>query len=336
MSRLTLKLLVIAFLAELPKSKTEQFNKAFELYRKSPHKNLGIERRLNMAGFTEEGLKNLLYDLQQMHGVSDVEIKSYKKPTEEKQEDIIVPTCIPDYVLEMSPEELKEWAKIECTEKGVGIPELIALAEKENMPEITEVLMEAQKELSLEENLEEVGSTDTPSGKEEKTSDEAQAKSIREEYPFLNEKDCPEELLIVVGKKIAAWKRYQDLHERIQNFNPDNYELGEKVLDELTAASVKEYEDNQALDAELKHYAENKEVLAKHESLIEFRVKKEVEQMSNDELMKFVNSSKTFFTRNKTALNKADGNAEKIAEINAKVSEREMKLKLVKNKLGIN
>lgn len=334
MSKITLKLLVIAFLADLPKSKTEQFNKAFELYRQTPNKNLGIERRLNMAGFTEEGLKNLLYDLQQMHGVSDVEIKSYKKPTEEKEDDIILPTCIPDYVLEMSPEELKEWAKIECTEKGVGIPELIALAENDNMPEIAEVLMEAQKEFSLEENLEEVSSTDTPSGKEEKTSDEAQVKSIREEYPFLNEKDCPEELLIVVGKKIAAWKRYQDLHEQIQNFDPEKQ--SEEDLNALTAASVKEYEDNQALDAELKHYAEHKEVLAKHESLIEFRVKKEVEQMSNDELLKFVNSSKTFFTRSKTDLKKAEGNAEKIAEINAKVSEREMKLKLVKNKLGIN
>lgn len=277
MSKITLKLLVIAFLADLPKSKTEQFNKAFELYRQTPNKNLGIERRLNMAGFTEDGLQNLLYDLQQMHGITDIDVKSYKKPK--------------------AKEEIEE--------------------------EVTEVVSETEGSETIDD-----------SGKEKKTSDEEQVKSIREEYPFLNEKDCPEELLIVVGKKIAAWKRYQDLHEQIQNFDPEKQ--SEEDLNALTAASVKEYEDNQALDAELKHYAEHKEVLAKHESLIEFRVKKEVEQMNNDELMKFVNSSKTFFTRSKKDLEKAKDDADKTAEINAKVSEREMKLKLVKNKLGIN
>lgn len=331
MTKMNLKILVIGLLADLPKSKTEQFNQAFELYRKSPHKNLGVERRLNMAGFTEDGLNGLLYDLKNLHSISDVEIKSYKKtPVEEI---LFVPGCIPNYVLEMSPIELKEWAKIECTEKGVGIPELIDLAEKDNMPEIAEVLIEAQKELSLEENLEDTGSTDTPSGKEEKTSDEAQAKSIREEYPFLNDKDCPEELLIVVGKKIAAWKRYQALHEQIQNFDPETQ--SEEDLNKLTSEATKEYEDNQLLDAELKHYAEKKEVLAKHDSLIEYRLKKEVEQMNNDELMKFVNSSATYFSRKNKDLEKYKDDAEAVANIQNMIAARELKLKLVKNKLGI-
>lgn len=327
MTKTSLKILIIALLADLPKAKTEQFNKAFELYRKSPHKNLGVERRLNMAGFTEDGLQNLLYDLKQMHGISDVEIKSYKKEVECEEEVLFVPNEIPDYLLQMSPDQVKEWAKIECVEKGVGIDEVIALAEKENMPELVEVLVEAKKELELE-NLE---CTDGP---EVENSNPDETKSIREEYPFLNDKDCPEELLIVVGKKIASWKRYQALHEQIQNFDVEKE--GEEALSELTAQATSEYEDNQALDAELKHYAETKEVLAAHPSLLEFRIKKEVEQMSNDELLKFVNSSKTFFTRSKKDLEKAKDDAEKVAELNAKISERETKLKLVKNKLGIS
>ena len=275
MTKIVLRTLVIALLADLPKSKTEQFNKAFELYRKSPHKNLGVERRLNMAGFTEDGLQNLLYDLKQLHQISDVEVKNYNKeeldPTEETTTEAIEKTST------NSNEEIKTVETIETVDES---------------------------------------------------------KSIREEYPFLNDKDCPEELLIVVGKKIGAWKRYQELHAQIQNFDVEKD--GEEALTKLTAEATAEFEDNQALDAELKHYAENKEVLAAHPSLVEFRIKKEVEAMSNDELHKFVQSSKTFFSRVPKDLQKFKDDAEKIADIKKKAADRELKLTLVKNKLGIN
>lgn len=275
MTKIVLRTLVIALLADLPKSKTEQFNKAFELYRKTPHKNLGVERRLNMAGFTEDGLQNLLYDLKQLHQISDVEVKNYNKeqldPTEETTTEAIEKTST------NSNEEIKTVETIETVDES---------------------------------------------------------KSIREEYPFLNDKDCPEELLIVVGKKIAAWKRYQELHAKIQNFDVEKD--GEEALTELTAQATAEFEDNQALDAELKHYAEKKEVLAAHPSLVEFRIKKEVEAMSNDELHKFVQSSKTFFSRVPKDLEKFKDDAVKIADIKKKAADREVKLILVKNKLGIS
>ena len=73
-----IRILIIAFLAYLPKSKSEQFNKAFELYRNSPQKNTFVERKLNQAGLTEEGLKSLLYDLQKLHDIQDKEIVSYR------------------------------------------------------------------------------------------------------------------------------------------------------------------------------------------------------------------------------------------------------------------
>ena len=284
MTKIVLRTLVIALLADLPKSKTEQFNKAFELYRKSPHKNLGVERRLNMAGFTEDGLQNLLYDLKQLHQISDVEVKNKQK-------------------------EIYSEASTEAT---------------------TEASTEATTEASTEATTE--ASTETSTETSSKTVDES--KSIREEYPFLNDKDCPEELLIVVGKKIAAWKRYQELHAKIQNFDVEKD--GQQALTQLTAQATAEFEDNQALDAELKHYAEKKEVLAAHPSLVEFRIKKEVEAMSNDELHKFVQSSKTFFSRVPKDLEKFKDDAEKIADIKKKAADRELKLTLVKNKLGIN
>lgn len=262
----TLRILIIAFLANLPRNKSEQFNKAFDLYRQSPEKNTYIERRLNQAGFTEDGLKNLLYDLQNLHQIKDVEIKNYK-PVELLTEETKVLTMYP---------------------------------------------------------------TDDEISDEEKE----QTYKIREQYSFLNDEDCPEELLIVVGKKISAWKRYQQYHSEIQkkvaeNANPDDYS-------ELTAKSLEAYEQNQSLEKELMHYAEKKEILGQDACLVEYKMKKEVDVMTNDELVKYMNSSSKFFSENKKKLEKEDISPEDTSKLSKKIAEREYKLQLVKNKLGVN
>lgn len=328
MTKIVLRTLVIALLADLPKSKTEQFNKAFELYRKSPHKNLGVERRLNMAGFTEDGLQNLLYDLKQLHQISDVEVKNYKKETTA----VNVESDIPFFITLMDKDQLKNWMKEGCKETNLTVDELIQFSQDEGKEELTTNLIEAKQEFEFENYTFADDKNLHPNLEASEKVDEA--KSIREEYPFLNDKDCPEELLIVVGKKIGAWKRYQELHAMIQNFDVEKD--GEEALTKLTAEATAEFEDNQSLDLELKHYAENKEVLAAHPSLVEFRIKKEVDTMSKDELHKYVNSSKTFFSRVPKDLEKFKDDAEKIADIKKKAADRELKLTLVKNKLGIN
>lgn len=75
-----IRTLVLLFLQGLPESKHEQFNQAYELYKKSPDKNLSVERNLNRIGYTDSGLENLLYDLQKMHGITDTEIANPIKP----------------------------------------------------------------------------------------------------------------------------------------------------------------------------------------------------------------------------------------------------------------
>jgi hypothetical protein len=64
---------VIEFFQNLPEAKHEQFNKAFELYRQSEGKSLGAEKVINATGYTPASLENLLYDLQKLHDISDVE-----------------------------------------------------------------------------------------------------------------------------------------------------------------------------------------------------------------------------------------------------------------------
>ena len=63
--------------------------------------------------------------------------------------------------------------------------------------------------------------------------------------------------------------------------------------------------------------------------------KKEVDEMSNEELLKYIGSSATYFSRKNKELENAKGDAEKIAKINTAIQEREYKLKLVNEKLGV-
>ncbi|WP_116787632.1 hypothetical protein [Flavobacterium psychrotrophum] len=56
----------------LPEDPSEVFNKAFELYRQSPVKNTGTERRLNM-GYTPDSLAIVLYEVQKVYEITDLE-----------------------------------------------------------------------------------------------------------------------------------------------------------------------------------------------------------------------------------------------------------------------
>jgi hypothetical protein len=64
---------VVEFFQNLPENKSEQFNTAFELYRETPTKSHSAERVYNASGYSETSLNNLLYDLQKLHDISDVE-----------------------------------------------------------------------------------------------------------------------------------------------------------------------------------------------------------------------------------------------------------------------
>src|SRR5690625_1129201 len=53
------------------------------------------------------------------------------------------------------------------------------------------------------------GGDDDENSKDEDTSDEEQ-KSFRDEFPFLNDKDCPEELKILAADKITAFTKVSE------------------------------------------------------------------------------------------------------------------------------
>lgn len=74
---------VLQFLKNLPSTDGDKFNKAFELLRNSKGSNHNQVRIYNMQGASPQNIKNILYDLKKLHGISDAEILS-KRNTVEK------------------------------------------------------------------------------------------------------------------------------------------------------------------------------------------------------------------------------------------------------------
>ena len=288
---------VIKFFQDLPEDKYEQFNQAFELYRKSEGKNEALERNFNAMGFTDRSLENLLYELQKIHAITDAEKVKVIVMDEQLQEE--------NETLKSENEDLQ--------------------SEKEDLESEKEDLEAEKEELKAEnEELKAKLELQTP-------------ESIRVEFPFLNNEDCPNELKILVADKITAWNKYVAAQNTIAAAHSGEAPLSEEELAVLADDAVKAFDDNQKIYDELNAYATTGLVLGAHPIFRKLQIAREVEEMTPEQLIKYKASSAKYFTDNKKALAKAqEANDEaKIAEIEARVADRSEKLFQVNKKLGV-
>jgi hypothetical protein len=304
-----MKTKVIKFFQNLPKAPHDQFNEAFALYRDSEGKNVAVERNFNARGYTPSSLSNLLYDLQKMHGITDVE-----KVRSEK--------------LEVGSEEEEGSQELE-----VGSEELDSLKEEnEGLKSENEDLLSEKEELEFE-NLDLKEEIETL-----KLAPKLDAKQIRVEFPFLNDKDCPNELKILVADKITAWNEYLDIQKTIGLI--ESGELEEKDTEKLASLAkkaIKAFDENKKIYDELNCYQTTGKVLGVHPIFKKLQLTREVETMTADELIKYKGSSAKYFSVKKTALEKAkkEKDEAKVLEIEAAIAERNDKLFLVNKKLGV-
>ena len=105
---------------------------------------------------------------------------------------------------------------------------------------------------------------------------------LREEFPFLGEKDCPDEFKVMVADMITSHRNYVDGHERL-------YYVADKSNEECYAAAekvVENYLNNRAIWEELEYYQKSGKILGKHRAFDRLRRREEIENMSAPELMK--------------------------------------------------
>lgn len=116
---------------------------------------------------------------------------------------------------------------------------------------------------------------------------------LRDEFPFLKEKDCPEELKILVADMISAYENYMMAHERLfKAASPEDFAAA-------TAEVVENYLENREIWDELVHYKEKKELLGKHPVFAQMERFNEIRKMKGDELAKIQKSLENNISRNK-------------------------------------
>lgn len=323
---------VIEFLKNLPKSKSEQFNMAFELYRQSPGKSMAAERVYNAAGYSDSNLQNLKYDLQKLHGIKDKEIVPAPKVIEVKEES--VNTEATDTNTEATD------ANTEATDANKEASDLTVNTSEED-EEKKELLTQNEELTEENENLKSENEelTDYIEGLTDKLNEKAIGLevSFREEFPFLKEKDCPNELKILVADKISAWKTYEESHAKIQLISEGKIEGSEEDKAALAKTATEAFNENKAIYDELNAYKETGKILGKHPLFRVLTLQREVEEMTTDELIRYKNASAKYFSDNKTAMEKAveKKDEERVSVITKRVEERKEKLDFVNKKLGV-
>lgn len=87
----------------------------------------------------------------------------------------------------------------------------------------------------------------------------------RDRWPFLNEPDCPAELLALVGHRISKYHEYSNLYPQLR----DAKSVAE--LSTLCGKLLDAYLDNQQCFRELDYYAKHRRVQGKHPFLRNFK-----------------------------------------------------------------
>lgn len=143
---------------------------------------------------------------------------------------------------------------------------------------------------------------------ESNTEDEAESEPLkmREEYPFLNEENTPDEFKILVSDKIAAYHRLVKNREALQS--PDLTQDERAIYAQNVA---KDDELNDLIKQELDHFQAKGAVLGKHPIFAEYNLKKKIDKMTGPKKATRLNSIDSQIRREENALAKATKKADK-------------------------
>jgi len=148
---------------------------------------------------------------------------------------------------------------------------------------------------------------------------------LREEFPFLGRKDCPEELAVLVNKMLTAYDDYRSDREKLFEVDTNNpkecYQSAREVLDA--------YVLNREIWEELNYYKLHGKILGK---MPEFRIRglrEKFSAMSTVNLVKITNNNiPRKMSYYKKQLSSSD--TKNKMEIRAKISEREDELSVIR------
>jgi len=136
---------------------------------------------------------------------------------------------------------------------------------------------------------------------------------IREQYPFLRSKDCPDEIKLLVHEMFNQYDNYREAHQRLVDA-PDNTDLQESFDNAMT--TVESYLSNRELWDELNYYKEKGEILGKHPLFEQYNREKELKSLTDLELSDKLRNARSNLSKAKNKLEQSAGNEKKIKTAN--------------------
>lgn len=329
-----MKQIVIKFLQNPPVNEKERFNEAFELLRKLPNIAPTLLRYYNSSGYTKSVLQELLYDLQQGAGIKKAELLKKKAKLE------IVKIDVNDLEVVL----------------GKEIPLfngfLIGLAERKKFADDNGIIVQGSQSKDYDEAFE-LWSKQPFDKKEDSSLDQFKEElksvfkqaedpvkeyvSLFDQFPFLKDDDCPNELKILVNDKRIAYENVKTARkELIGKLFPEKGQEAASNDEIFTIAKevIGNFTINQDIFKELNYYAEHKEVLGKHPLLEDLKLHQDVSDMSIGEATVRKTNLNNYIRRDTKSLNSAKTEKTK-KKYKKKVSDWEKEMILVNDKLGI-
>lgn len=152
---------------------------------------------------------------------------------------------------------------------------------------------------------------------------------LREEFPFLKQKDCPDVLKVLVNDMLTAYDEFVSGHEKLLEATT------EEEIKSLTETVVENYLDNREIWEELNHYKQKGETLGKHPVFAWMKRKAEIEAMKEADLVILRDQLKNKIPRTKKKIEDEPEHKETAKRLE-RVAQFEKELELVNKLLGID
>lgn len=153
-----------------------------------------------------------------------------------------------------------------------------------------------------------------------------QRTKLREEFPFLSDPGCPDELKILVSDKITAYLGYVSSHERL---------FTAKTKEETFSAArdtVEFFINNRRIYLELEHYKRHRHLLMQHPIFERRKREQEISEMKASELSSLEKQLEMNIWRNKKLIEKEPGHKQTFNRAQ-KVKNYEYEISVVKRML---
>ncbi|MEI6865799.1 hypothetical protein [Flavicella sp.] len=364
-----MKAAIIYFLKELPTKPELQFNEALSLYMKSSNPSPQTVRYLNTAGYSKVNLENLLYDLKKQYSISEAEIRGAKLKS--KKVILLVPAVTISSVEDLkkyTSDEILAWLKT----KGMEMDPIPTWSkgtsgnrERKEFIEKYKIEVEGRKNADYDQaindwslnnitdwaenaliaaRIDDEGLIEVTAATKEEVfataPDEVKETiKLKDEFPFLKDPaTCPDEFYILVGHKFAHYERYVEAHAKLLTSIAFEGEtpvvMTSEEITELALISVLDFESNQDIYEELKHYSESGNILGNHPIFIERKLKESVEALTVEKATKRMSNLENYIRRDTKKASEAEGDDK--LKYDKKVVEWNVELQMIKTKFNFS